>query len=368
MAPDTNITEHKTYPLNQLYFYLTEGCNLRCRHCWIAPKYQQDGHSGHALPKQLFQSIVEQGKPLGLSGVKLTGGEPLLHPEINEILDYLKGEDLNVTIETNGVLCTREIAQKIASCKNPCVAVSLDSEARETHEWIRGVPGCFDSAIQGIQNLVHSGIRCQIIMTIMRCNSKGVESMVRLAESLGVESVKFNITMPVARGEALHRHGETLTIKELVELGTWFENGFSASSRLGIFLDHPVAFRPLGRMFGPVGDGCSTCSILGILGVLANGSYALCGIGENVPELIFGHAAHDHLSHVWLRTEVLSELCSGLTHRLKGVCGDCLMKHLCLGSCIAQNYYREKDLWAPFWYCEEARRAGLFPQTRLKPG
>jgi len=47
------------------------------------------------------------------------------------------------------------------------------------------------------------------------------------------------------------------------------------------------------------------------------------------------------------------------------VCRDCILKATCLGSCIAQNYYRSGELWAPFWYCELAKERGLFPETRL---
>ena len=122
-----NKAEEKiNYPLNQIYFYLTEGCNLRCRHCWIAPKFQDEKHSYPVLPVDLFKAIVEQAKPLGLTGVKLTGGEPLMHPDLDEILKHVVAENLNLTIETNGVLSTPEIAQQIRKCKNRFVSVSLD--------------------------------------------------------------------------------------------------------------------------------------------------------------------------------------------------------------------------------------------------
>ena len=361
------MTKNQTYPLNQIYFYLTEGCNLRCRHCWIAPKFQDKGSSYPVLSLDLFKSIVDQAKPLGLSGVKLTGGEPLMHPEIIEILEHIREEDFNLSIETNGVLCTPEIARQIGACKKPFVSVSIDGADAETHEWVRGVSGCFEAALAGIRNLVKAGIKPQVIMCIMRRNKDQMEPLLRLAESIGAESVKFNLTMPIARGEKLHESGDTLVIEELVKLGSWVENSLSDSTDLRLVYDHPAAFRPLGKMFGDKGDGCSRCGILGILGVLANGSYALCGIGENVPELVFGHPAEDHLEGVWKTANILNELRSGLTDRLEGICGDCLMKDICLGSCIAQNFYRSKNLWAPFWYCEEARKAGLFPETRMRP-
>jgi SynChlorMet cassette radical SAM/SPASM protein ScmF len=359
--------EDRTYPLNQIYFYLTEGCNLRCRHCWISPKYQSEADQYPALDLDLFKSIITQAKPLSLTGVKLTGGEPLLHPQINEILEYIKTEDLRLTVETNGVLCTPELARKMAACSDPFVSVSLDGADAEIHESIRGVDGCFDAALRGIRNLVEVGLRPQVIMTIMRHNKEQMESIVRLTEDMGGGSVKFNIVQPTARGEKLHESGETLSIEELVELGRWVETTLSVSTPLRIYYSHPMAFRPLGKMFGENGDGCGVCGIFGILGVLADGSYALCGIGETVPDLVFGHAATDSIEDIWTRTPILLELREGLPNRLEGICGDCLMKGICLGSCVAQNYYSSKSIWAPSWFCEEAYDRGLLPETRVLP-
>jgi len=359
--------ENHKYPLNQIYFYLTEGCNLRCRHCWIAPKYQSEGDSSSALDLDLFKSIIEQAKPLGLTGVKLTGGEPLLHPEINEILEHIQTEDLLLTVETNGVLCTPELASKMAACKNPFVSVSLDGADAGTHEWVRGVTGCFEDALKGIQNLAEVGLQPQVIMTIMRHNKDQMEAVVRLAERLGAGSVKFNIVQPTARGEMMHESGEALGIEELVDLGRWVEDTLSALTNMPLYYDHPLAFRPLGKMFGSNGDGCGVCGIMSILGVLANGAYALCGIGEIVPDFIFGHATTDVLEEVWNNTRVLQEFREGLPQRLEGTCGDCLMKGMCQGSCVAQNYYRTKNFWAPNWYCEKAFDLGLFPESRILP-
>ena len=353
------------YSLKQIYFYLTEGCNLACRHCWIAPEYQTEAHSYPSLSLDLFRSILEQAKPLGLSSVKLTGGEPLLHPRIEEILEVVRSEDLRLVLETNGTLCTTDLAERVALCKKPFVSVSLDAAEAEIHEWIRGVPGCFEAALEGIRNLVNAGLRLEIVITVMRCNKDQMAAVVRLVESLGARSVKFNIVQPTARGEGMHERGETLSIEDLVDLGRWVEDTLSATTDLHLAYSHPMAFRPLGKMFGRDRDGCGMCGILNIMGVLGNGSYALCGIGETVPELVFGHAEKHRLEDVWKNTEILNELRSGLPGRLGGLCGDCLMKSSCLGYCVAQNYYRGKNLWAPFWYCEEAQKSGLFPESRL---
>jgi SynChlorMet cassette radical SAM/SPASM protein ScmF len=355
----------RTYPLESIYFYLTEGCNLRCRHCWIEPKFQGGEKKYPTLDIHLFRSILSQGKPLGLSNVKLTGGEPLLHPQIGEIIDIVGEEKLNPTIETNAVLCTSDLARRIAACGQPFVSVSLDGADSQTHEWVRGVKGSFDDTLRGIRNLVEAGIQPQVIMTLMRRNVAQMESLVRMAESIGASSVKFNVVQPTARGEKIHISGETVDIEELVRLGNWVENDLARRVKIPLYYSHPLAFRPLGYLFGEKGN-CAVCAILSILGVLSDGRYALCGIGTTVPELIFGHAAEDSLSDVWQNAPVLQELREGLPRRFDGICGDCVMKGICLGGCIAQNYYRDRRLWAGYWFCEEAWAKGLFPESRIK--
>jgi len=359
MTPSTP----ENYPLNQLYFYLSEGCNLRCRHCWIAPKFQAND-PGKTLPVELFKHIVNQAKTLGLTGVKLTGGEPLLHPDIKIILQYIQAEGLDLTVETNGVLCTADLARQMAACRNPSVSVSLDGADPKTHEFVRKVNGCFAGAVAGIKHLVEAGIEPQIIMSVMRCNRDQMEEIVELAESIGAGSVKFNIIQPTARGAQLHESGETLTIEELIELGAWVEKTVAPAASIPVYYDHPDAFRPMSRMYGKDGDGRASCGIFGILGVLADGAYALCGIGASRSELVFGHAEHDELATVWNDTAILQQIREGLPGRLQGICQECLLKTGCLGSCLAQNFYRSDSLWASYWYCEQAASAGLFPETR----
>ncbi len=359
--------DHQSYPLlGTLYFYLTEGCNLKCRHCWINPTFKSTKDPGTTLDPDLFKRIMQEAKPLGLHTVKLTGGEPLLHPQFLDILSIIQKEDMAFILETNGLLCNTFVADTIASLKKPFVAVSLDGSNAATHEWVRNVPGSFDKAIQGIKNLVRAGIKTQIIMSVLRKNVKQIEAVLHLAEELEVESLKFNIITPTARGEKLHETGEVLTIKELVEIGHWIESDLASSTRLRICHSHPLAFRPLHRLFQRNYKN-GICGILGILGVLSNGSFALCGIGEVVSELVLGQAGQDCLEKIWRDSPILNELRAGISHRHKGICAECLMKKKCFGSCIAQNYYRHRDLWAPFWYCEAADMAGLFPESRRVP-
>ena len=351
-----------THPLNTLYFYLTEGCNLVCRHCWLAPRLDTSGNHSPTLSTALFETAIREARPLGLSGVKLTGGEPLLHPDIMNLLKIVRRENLGVTIETNGLLCTAEIASEIARSPRRAISVSIDGADAATHEWVRGVPGSFLAAQQAVKNLVAVGIRPQIIFTVMRCNATQIDAIILMAEQLGASSVKFNVVQPTARGEKLHGDQETLPVAELIKLGRHVEQKLAKETHLQLFFHYPHAFRALNRLSS--GDGAGGCGILGIMGVLASGHYALCGIGEQVPELLFGVAGKDSLEKIWRENVVLMSLREGLPGRLEGVCSRCLMKGRCLGSCVAQNYYSKGSLWAPFWFCEQAEAAGHFPASR----
>lgn len=355
------------YYLSNIYFYLTEGCNLKCRHCWIAPQYEKGTEKELKYPFldfDLFKSIIRQGKELGLSSVKLTGGEPLIHPNIMEIIEYVIDSNLKLTIETNGIECTPKIVEKIASSVNPFVSVSVDGAKKETHEWVRGVNGSFENAIRGIRNLVNAKIKTQVIMSVMKYNVNEMHDVIKLAEREGCESIKFNLVTPTERGKRMEERGETLSIDELVKTGEWIEKEMEKITNIRIFYSHPVAFRPLGRLFT---SSNGRCGIKNLIGVLGSGKYALCGIGESVQELIFGDAREDKLADVWNNNEILNSIRKSLPYNLKGVCANCLMKNICLGSCVAMNYYRSKDLFAPFWYCARAHDAKLFPTTRLKP-
>ncbi len=354
-----------TPALSQIYFYLTEGCNLACRHCWLAPKFDPDASRHAVLPVELFETAIREAKPLGLTRVKLTGGEPLLHPEFVRLLEIVRREDLALTVETNGVLCTPELAGEIARLPKRFVSVSIEAADAEIHEWIRGVPGCFQRAVQGARHLVAADTPPQIIMSVMRRNAGQMQAVVRMAEEIGASSVKFNVIQPVTRGQKLHEDNETLSVGELVALGRWVDGELAATTNLKLHFDYPLAFRPLSSM--SEGKGCGVCGILGIMGVIATGRYALCGIGQNVPELVFGSVADGPLEVLWRENPVLNQLRDGLPSRLGGICARCVMRRRCLGCCVAQNYYRSKDLMAPFWFCEQAEMAGCFPASRLEP-
>ncbi len=365
---DTSDLKKDIPSLNSIYFYLTEGCNCKCRHCWITPKYEAGGKGKWpyiALPE--FKSAIEQGLRLGMSSVKLTGGEPLIHPDILDILKYIEKTGLRLIIETNGLVCTPEIASAIKRCSNSFVSISLDGAEPGTHNWVRGVDNAYDGALQGVRNLVEVGIHPQLIMSLVRRNKDQIDDLVELAEKIGADSVKFNLVAPLMeRGQQMADQDEILTVKEFIEIGKRIDQEIKPKSKVKLYYSDPSAFKSLSALFEKKEAG--GCGIFGIIGVLGSGKYALCGIGENVPELIFGDVKKDKLADVWNNNDFLNKIREGLPSKLEGICGDCIMKEMCLGECIANNYFVNKNLFAPFWFCKEALEMKIFPESRIVPG
>jgi len=344
--------------LRTFYVYLTSGCNCACRHCWIVPA---SSGGGTFLDPSLLRSAIEQGLPLGLRSLKWTGGEPTLHPAFPQLLALQKEFRLTASLETNGMLVDTSLAELLQSSGVTGVSVSLDGAMAATHDAIRGLPGGFDRTCQGIRSLVAAGYRPELILTLQRSNVPELQTYFALAAELGAGAVKLNVLQPMLRGAELAKMGEALAVAEVLALSRWLNAGLHVQP-LPVTLDVPMAFRPLGALLD--GSAGGVCGIANILGILPGGDYALCGIGGHLPEMTMGEIGRTVLAEVWQEHPLLVRLRNGLPASLGGICGKCLMKVACRGSCVAANYLESGELFAPHWFCREADAAGLFPSSR----
>jgi SynChlorMet cassette radical SAM/SPASM protein ScmF len=350
--------------LNSYYMYLTGGCNLACKHCWLAPTFQPHGDTGGHLDYKLFELAIEEGLPLGLRHVKLTGGEPLLHPDFIRMVDLLREKELGLTIESNAVLMTEKLARYLKEKSSlRQISISLDGANPETHDSFRGVRGSFDKTCQAIRYLVDVGIHPQVIMSIHEGNVDEIEPLVRLAENLGVGSVKFNLINSTGRAEMMVHRGQVLGVGRLIEIGKWVETYLQQTVKTTLFYSWPIAFHSLSRLRT---DGGVSCSIFNILGILNNGNIAMCGIGTHIPDLVYGKLGKESVEDVWYNNAVLKALREDIPNKLEGVCSDCIFRDRCFSYCVADNYHTHKRITAPFWFCEQSSEAGLFPHSRQR--
>jgi len=351
-------------PLATIYAYVTSGCNCACRHCWIVPDVRSAGSKPrHDLSIDDLRAAVEEALPLGLAAIKWTGGEPTVNPNFPDLLRVQAEHGLEGRLETNGMLVDADLARLLRESGVTDVAVSIDGATAETHDAIRGVRGAFERARRGLQHVAEAGIWSQAIFSLMRSNVGELDRFLDLAETLGVRSVKLNVVQPTLRGEEMHAAQETLTIAEYLEIARRLDDLPADSHSFRIFMDVPMAFRSIGDLMS--GGIYDACGIKNIIGLLPDGSYALCGIGERMPDLCFGQAGRGELATIWREHPVILALREQLPRGLQGICSRCAMSAACLGGCIAQNYYRTHDLMAPHWFCVDAERDGRFPTTRI---
>jgi SynChlorMet cassette radical SAM/SPASM protein ScmF len=359
-------------PLRAFYLYMSNGCNLACRHCWITPRFVNGRPSpGDMIDVDALLAAVDEAKPMGLSNAKLTGGEPMLHPRFLEIVDRLTSRGLCLNMETNGTLLTAEIASHLKAKTNlKFISVSVDGADAGTHDAFRGVPGAFEAALNGLDLLVRAGYKnVQVIVCVHRGNRDQVDDVVRLAASHGAGSVKLNPVTSTGRGALMHARGEGLDFEERLALACDVFDGLSARATLPVILIMPLALTPLPRIQrqnGQTGD----CNVRHILGFLGTGEIALCGIGRSVPELVYGRLGKDSIRELWLSHPSLLALRRQLgdARRFPGICSECVFAARCRTGCVAQNYVESGTLCWPNTLCTEARARGMFPPTRwLKP-
>ncbi len=346
-------------PLKSIYFYASGDCNLKCRHCWIEPPHID--RTPKTTPWKKLRPIFESAKELGLAGVKLTGGEPTLHPDITEIISDLTNMQLGVSMETNATLLSKEIVNAFKRARG-FISVSLDGYDKESHESLRGVAGSWERALAGMKLLKDSGIGFQVICCLHRGNYKTLYKMPTLAQSFGATSLKVNIISGLGRSNDMQEGGELLTIEEIISFYQTEFKEIRDKSPIKIFFDLPPAFLSLKELSNAK---YGICGIMTILGILHDGSAGLCGIGERVSELNFGFPLEVGIDKIWNENPMLNRLRADFPNNLGGICRLCKMKAHCLGKCVAQTYSKTGDLLNGFPFCEEARRLGVFPESRL---
>ncbi len=349
-------------PLRTFYLYVSGGCNLNCRHCWISPEFDPGASRSSFLDLSILEKAIGEALPLGLRSVKLTGGEPMLHPGFEEMVLFLADRGLTMHMETNGTLVDPSCARMMRETGLfRTISVSLDGACPATHDEMRRVRGSFDMALAGIRALVSEGFRPQVICTLHEGNASEALPLVSLARSMGCGSVKFNNVQVVGRGSDMPGR---LSIRDLIDLHSAIRTGAAGGpdSRFRVVFDIPPAFRPVGELLE---GGAAACRILNILGILSGGELAMCGIGTAYPELVYGRLPVSDVREVWETSPGLLELRSVLPGSLSAPCSECIHRNACMGVCAAGNYHRTGRLCSSYWFCEEASEAGLFPASRL---
>ncbi len=196
--PHTSSGESKNSTLRLVAWETTRNCNLNCAHCRAsATMGPYSGELGTQASLRLLDQIAELGQPI----VILTGGEPLLRPDIFELAQYGTDKGLRMVMAPNGTLVTDENAKKMAKAGIQRISISLDGTTKERHDSFRGVDGAYDGAMRGIAAAKKAGVEFQVNTTISKLNYDQIPEILKLAENLGAVALHIFLLVPTGRGK-----------------------------------------------------------------------------------------------------------------------------------------------------------------------
>lgn len=175
-----------------LGFALTEHCNLRCPHC-----IRDDVTTVRNLPTDLLFRTVDDARAIFGADltVSMTGGEPTLHPQWNEIVAGLHGRGVPYRFVTNG-WHMRRLMPALTRHPPEMVRVSLSGATEAVHDEERG-RGSFRRVLQAVALLTSRGISPNLSIVIDRRDRHQVREAADLAESLGCVRLHFILPQPV---------------------------------------------------------------------------------------------------------------------------------------------------------------------------
>lgn len=219
-------------PIDRLPVVVLEVCRhctsrcVMCDHWRFRPSPADPGE----LALDLLESWLPGWRDFGIRRIGLTGGEPLLHSEIDRLLEILGEEGFALTLMTAGTRLERHAEVVARWCDS--VVVSLDGPA-PVHDRIRGVPGSYQVLEAGISALAAAGGSTQITArcTVQRGNFRHLAATVDVAYELGLEGISFlpvdssSLAFGRSAGDGLDDRSEplALSIEELDELAKELE-------------------------------------------------------------------------------------------------------------------------------------------------
>jgi len=202
---------------------ITYACQCKCVHCGMDLNHVERKDE---MTLSEIKALIKQARNLGVVEITLFGGEPLLHKNTEEIVSFVRSLGMIPTIDTNALLLTTERIEALATSGISCIKVSLDSPEAEVHDQLRGVKGCFEKAIAGLQECISKNIPCIISTYASKENlaSGKLKELIELGRKLGVAGVRIVDT--TLSGCMLSETHKLLTISEREQLSSLLEPGF----------------------------------------------------------------------------------------------------------------------------------------------
>ena len=196
IAQPTPLGVKRNPPGPVVIWNLIRRCNLTCKHCY---SISADKDFPGELSKAEVFATMDDLKRFRVPVLILSGGEPLLHPDIFEISNRAKEMGFYVGLSSNGTLIDESNIERIAAVGYNYVGVSLDG-IKKTHDKFRRMEGAFDKSMQGIRLCKERGIKVGIRFTLTQDNAHDLPGLLRLMEDEGLDKFYLSHLNYAGRG------------------------------------------------------------------------------------------------------------------------------------------------------------------------
>ena len=286
------------HPLYYLFWECTLNCNFFCDHC--GSRAGRNDYSANQLSteeiKKTFKEITHNfdSKKIMLA---ITGGEPLLRPDLFEVMEYAHSLGFQWGMVTNGYLVNEDTVEKMKKSGMSTVVVSIDG-LNSVHDNFRHMPGAYDRAINAVKLMAQANFLkdLQITTSVHQGNFSQLEEMYKTFLPLGISSWRLMNIDPIGRAE--NNEKILLTPKQLKELLEFIRRKRRENKKVEVKYSC-IGF--LGWDFeGEVRDEYFLCGTgITVASILYNGDIFVCPNVPRQPELIQGNVKVDNFSEVW---------------------------------------------------------------------
>lgn len=343
-----------TFP-RELTLTITSRCNLRCRHCW--PESGPDVVNAH-VPFESLSHVIQQWHDAGLRQICITGGEPLVHPQWQEILSDCcsKPGIKEVRLQTNGTLFSSKVVDLLtrSGYHKVTLHISLDGCGPEGHDTIRG-KGSFVKTLAALQLLHQAGLshRTTIYFTETAENFDQLPQALRLVDDFNFSCLISNTLISGGRA-ANDSNLHMPTPEQYLELIQLYE--------------HDQEFRKLYNRRGNIAaiewyrhrdirGASDTCSCMATPYINAQGQLYPCTLLpipwlaiDNVWTKSFLHLM-DEIEQKWAQLHNLSQKRPEWISK----CQSCSGRDHCQGGCLGRSLSTMSDFLQPEDRCLHRR-------------
>ncbi len=314
---------------------LSYRCNFNCRHCYSRNQAQASLSLEGILP------VLDLLRKKGVVYVNFGGGEPLLYPNLFEVVSHASAAGLKVAMNSNGYLLDAAAAERIASTGFFSVGISMDSPRREVHDRFRNREGSFDRAAAALRHLRSAGVRTTISCVINRGNMEDWEGMIPICRELGASTLYLHNYK--CMGTGLVNMGELDLSPD--EWGRFYRHALEIQGEVddvALSFDDPIMASLTGYAQENAVPG-STCGKLS-LHLEPNGDITPCGF---IP-IVIGNILSDDFDEIWFHSPVLEKM---RYKNPQGKCDGCSSYESCLGGCSARSFSLAGDFDHPDPHC-----------------